>query len=198
MILHWHSEVTPFGKIMTQDAKTAANSRKKPAPAAAKSDGQSSAAFQHYQAAVQLLQQGKYDRALAAFEKLRPDAPIEIKERCRVYIVTCQRQLEKPSLSFATPEEHFDFAVAQLNNGYYEDARDHFNNILAQVPEADYAFYGLALLNAVTGQSQECLNNLARAIELNPKNRLQARVDNDFQSMVDDPRFTELLYPEIP
>ena len=59
-------------------------------------------------------------------------------------------------------------------------------------------FYGLALLNAVTGQSQECLTNLGRAIELNPKNRLQARVDNDFQSMVDDPRFTELLYPEIP
>ena len=40
--------------------------------------------------------------------------------------------------------------------------------------------------------------NLARAIELNPRNRLQARADNDFQSMVDDPRFTELLYPEVP
>jgi hypothetical protein len=40
--------------------------------------------------------------------------------------------------------------------------------------------------------------NLARAIELNPKNRLQARADNDFLSMQDDPRFTELLYPEVP
>jgi hypothetical protein len=38
---------------------------------------------------------------------------------------------------------------------------------------------------------------LSRAIELNPKNRVQARVDNDFQNMVDDPRFTELLYPEV-
>jgi hypothetical protein len=33
---------------------------------------------------------------------------------------------------------------------------------------------------------------------MNPKNRLQARVDNDFQNMADDPRFTELLYPEVP
>jgi tetratricopeptide (TPR) repeat protein len=183
---------------MTQDAKTAATSRKKSTSAAARSDGQLSAAFQHYQAAVQLLQQGKYDRALAAFEKLQPDAPSEIQERCRVYITTCQRQLAKPNLSFPTPEEHFDFAVAQLNNGYFEEAREHFNKILVQVPDADYVFYGLALLNAVSGQSQECLTNLGRAIELNPKNRLQARVDNDFQSMVDDPRFTELLYPEIP
>jgi hypothetical protein len=45
---------------------------------------------------------------------------------------------------------------------------------------------------------QGCLDNLTKAIELNPKNRLQARSDNDFQNMVDDPRFTELLYPEIP
>jgi hypothetical protein len=53
-------------------------------------------------------------------------------------------------------------------------------------------------LDAITGRTQDCLANLGRAIELNPKNRLQARADNDFQSMADDPRFTELLYPEIP
>jgi tetratricopeptide (TPR) repeat protein len=115
-----------------------------------------------------------------------------------MYIQTCQRQLEKPSLVFATPEEHYDYAVSQLNTGYYEEARDQFSNILAAHPDADYAFYGLALLDSITGRTQDCLANLARAIELNPRNRLQARADNDFQSMVDDPRFTELLYPEIP
>lgn len=182
---------------MMQDAR-AAISRKKPLPAAAKPDGQTTAAFQQYQTAMQLLQQAKFDKALAAFEKLLPTAPAEIKERCKIYIATCQRQLERPNLAFATPEEHYDYAVAQLNNGYYEEAREHFDSILAKHPDADYVFYGMALLSAITGQAQDCLSNLARAIELNPKNRLQARVDNDFQSMVDDPRFTELLYPEIP
>ena len=183
---------------MMQDLRTAAAGRKKTAPTSAKSEAQTAAAYQHYQAAVQLLQQAKYDRALTAFEKLVSSAPIEIKERCRMYMTTCQRQLERPSLTFATPEEHYDYAVAQLNNGYFEEAREHFNSILSSDPNADYALYGLALLNAITGQSQECLDNLGKAIELNPKNRLQARVDNDFQSMVDDPRFTELLYPEVP
>ncbi len=183
---------------MMQELNAAAAGRKKNTPTAAKSDGHSGAVFQHYQSAVQLLQQGKFDRALVAFEKLLPEAPMEIGERCRVYIVTCRRQIEKPPLDFATPEEHYDFAVAQLNNGYYEEAREHFDKILSQVPSADYVFYGLALLNAVTGETQDCLTNLAHAIELNPKNRLQARVDNDFQNMADDPRFTELLYPEVP
>ena len=55
-----------------------------------------------------------------------------------------------------------------------------------------------AVLDSITGRAQDCLANLARAIELNQRNRLQARVDNDFQNMQDDPRFTELLYPEAP
>ena len=187
---------------MTQDARSAAPSRKKTPPPAAKSGGHATTgtgpAFQHYQAAVQLLQQGKYEKALAAFEKLLPTAPLEIKERCQMYINTCQRQMEQSKLTFLTPEEHYDYAVSQLNTGYYEEAREQFGNILADHPEADYAFYGLALLDSITGRPQDCLTNLARAIELNPKNRLQARADNDFQSMVDDPRFTELLYPEVP
>jgi tetratricopeptide (TPR) repeat protein len=187
---------------MKREDRSAAPGRKKILAPAAKSSGRFSTgigpAFQHYQAALLLLQQGKYEKALAALEKLLLAAPAEIKERCQMYISTCRRQLEKPNLAFATPEEHYDYAVSQLNTGYYEEARDQFNGILANYPNADYAFYGLALLDSITGRAQDCLGNLARAIDLNPKNRLLARADNDFQSMVDDPRFTELLYPEIP
>jgi tetratricopeptide (TPR) repeat protein len=155
-------------------------------------------AFLHFQAAMVLLQQGKFDKALAAFEKLLASVPPELLERCKMYLSICQKQLDKPPLTFSTPEEHYDYAISQLNTGYYEEAREEFNSILAANPEADYAFYGLALLDAMTGRTQECLGNLAKAIELNPRNRFQARVDNDFQSMADDPRFTELLYPEVP
>jgi len=194
-------KVPALGKLMMQEARTAATSRKKSPAPIARPGGQPTTGtgpvFQHFQSAVQLLQQGKYEKALAAFEKMLPVAPPPILERCQMYITTCQHQLDKPSLTFLTPEEHYDYAVSQLNTGYFEEARDQFNNILAAYPDADYAYYGLALLDAITGRSPDCLRNLGRAIELNPKNRLQARVDNDFQSMVDDPRFTELLYPEV-
>lgn len=186
------------GKSMTQDAKSAAPGRKKPSTIAGKSGMSSSPAFQHYQGAVQMLQQGKYDKALAAFEKLLPSAPPEILERTRMYISTCKRQLERTHLAFQTPEERYDYAISQLNQGYFEEAREQLNGVVTADPRADYAFYGLAVLDSITGHPQDCLNNLGRAIELNAKNRLQARSDNDFQSMVDDPRFTELLYPEVP
>ena len=188
---------------MTHDVRPAAPGRKKTPPQqAVKSGGHTPTGtgpvFQHYQSAVQLLQQGKFEKALAAFEKLLLTAPPEIKERCQMYVCTCQRQLEHSRLTFLTPDEHYDYAISQLNTGYYEEAREQFNSILAAYPKADYAFYGLALLDSITGRTQDCLRNLAQAIELNPRNRLQARADNDFQSMVDDPRFTELLYPDVP
>ncbi len=187
---------------MTQEARSAATSRKKSPSVAAKPVSHSSTAtapvFHQYQAAVQLVQQGKFEKAIAAFEKVLPAAPPEIIERCRMYIQTCQRQMSENGLAFTTPEERYDYAISQLNAGYFDDAAEQLQIILAEHPDADYALYGLAILDSITGRAQECLDNLARAIELNPRNRLQARSDNDFQSMVDDPRFTELLYPEVP
>ena len=187
---------------MTQEAKSAAASRKKTPPPAARPGSHSSTAtgpvFQQYQAAVQLVQQGKFDKAIAAFEKVMPSAPPEIVERCRMYVVSCRRQLDRQGLAFLTSGERYDYAVSLINTGDFEEATNQLKGILADDPGADFAHYGLALLYSITGKTQDCLDSLSQAIELNPKNRLQARSDNDFQSMVDDPRFTELLYPELP
>jgi tetratricopeptide (TPR) repeat protein len=192
-------------KRMTQQARNAVTSRKKTpsapakaqsAKAAAAAVAANNAAYQHYQGAVQLVQQGKYEKALTALEKLLPDAPREISERVRMYIATCRRQLEHARITFQSAEERYNYAVLQLNNGLYEDAREHFQGVLDTEPKADYAWYGLALLECITNHPEECLEALHKAIRLNSRNRLQARTDNDFQAMADDPRFTELLYPE--
>lgn len=197
---------------MMLEAHTPLSSRKKATPSATHPGGTGSAlrgsgsraaqhdaaVLQHYQSAVQLLQQAKFDKALIAFEKLLGTAPLPLAERCRMYLTACHRELSKSKLVFATPEEQYDYAVSLLNTDYYEEAREQFTAILHGHPSADYALYGLAVLDAITGQVEECLEHLARSIDQNPRNRLQARTDNDFQSMQDDPRFTELLYPEAP
>jgi tetratricopeptide (TPR) repeat protein len=152
----------------------------------------------HYQNAVQLMQEGKFEKARALFEKINFEHAPELSERSRIYISVCERHTQKESLVFANPEEQYDYAVSLLNTGNYEDARDQFEGLLRKNSNADYAHYGLAVLDSITGQAEECLNHLAHAIELNPQNRIQARSDIDFNDMADDPRFTELLYPETP
>ena len=152
--------------------------------------------FAQYQSAVQLMQEGKFDRARTVFEKLTQNGAPELLERCRTYLVVCDRQSQKKELAFISSEEQYDYAISLLNTGNYEDARDQFESLLKKNSLADYAHYGLAILNSITGQAEDCLDHLHRAIELNPQNRIQARSDSDFNDMADDPRFTELLYPE--
>jgi hypothetical protein len=43
---------------------------------------------------------------------------------------------------------------------------------------------------------EDSLRHLDSAIRLNASIRFQARNDSDFQNLSEDPRFTELLYPD--
>ena len=54
----------------------------------------------------------------------------------------------------------------------------------------------MAALNCLTGYVEESLKTLKEAIQANPALRFQARNDTDFQNLAEDPRFTELLYPD--
>ncbi len=154
-------------------------------------------AMEEYAHAVQSMQEGKYDKARQGFEKLTQGGPPELLERSRVYLAACERYAKQAGLEFGSNEEQYDYAISLLNTGFYEEAREQFEAILNRAPDTDYALYGLAILESMTGQTERCLEHLERSIEINPRNRIQARADSDFQDMADDPRFTELLYPEM-
>ena len=149
-----------------------------------------------YEAALRLMQEGKYEKAHAAFDKMLAASPGDLRDRIRMYSNACLLKIDKGTATFQTHEERYDFAVSLLNQGKYAEAREHLREILKENARADYAFYGLAVLSSITGNSHECLEHLTEAIRQNPRHRIQARADSDFQDMADDPRFTELLYPE--
>ena len=149
-----------------------------------------------YESALKLMQAGKFEKAHIAFNAMLATAPNDLADRIRMYISACVAQIDKGTTKFESHEERYDYAVSLLNHGHYEDARQHFHEILLKEKAADYAFYGLALLSSMTGDTSKCIDHLTEAIRLNGQNRFQARLDSDFDSVADDPRFTELLYPE--
>jgi tetratricopeptide (TPR) repeat protein len=171
-------------------ARTIAGTAPKPV------DASRAQAITLYEAALKLMQEGKYDKAHLAFDKMLQASPGDLADRIRMYINACVQQIGKGKTTFSSHEEQYDYAISLLNNGHYEDAREQFSIILDANNQADYAFYGLAVLSSMTGDSNTCLEHLTEAIRQNPRNRIQARADSDFQDMADDPRFTELLYPE--
>lgn len=153
-------------------------------------------AVQNYEAAIKAMQEHKFEKAKTLLEKILAGGTKELMDRARVHLNLCNQQLAGAATNFKTQEEHFDYAVSLMNSGQFDQARGHLEKILKQNGKADFAYYGMAVVDCLTGQVEASLKNLGEAIRLNPQNRFQARNDSDFQNMADDPRFTELLYPE--
>jgi len=149
-----------------------------------------------YEQALKALQAQKFEKAKPLLEKVVATGPKDLADRARMHLSICDQQLTKATNRFNSVEEHYDFAVSLMNMGDFLTAREHLEKIANQSPKLHFIWYGLAALECLTGHTNESLQHLAEAIKLNPRVRFQARNDSDFKNMSDDPRFTELLYPE--
>ncbi len=153
-------------------------------------------AVQNYEAGLKALQAHKYDKAKTYFEKVVAGSSPELADRAAVHLNTCNQQLTRVTTNFKNPEEQFDYAVSLINMGDYVTARENLEELARKAPKLDFVWYGMAALNCLTGHFPEAISSLQEAIRLNPANRYQARNDSDFKNLADDPRFTELLYPD--
>jgi tetratricopeptide (TPR) repeat protein len=153
-------------------------------------------AVQNYEAGLRAMQERKFDKARTYLQKVAAGPGKELADRASVHLNTCNQHLERTAPQFKSPEEHFDYAISLMNVGDYVSTREHLERLSKQNPKADYVAYGIAALDCLTGHVEDSLRHLDEAIRLNPALRFQARNDSDFQNLVEDPRFTELLYPD--
>lgn len=153
-------------------------------------------AVQNYEAGLRAMQEHKFDKAKGYLQKVLGGSNPELADRAKTHLNICNQHLERATSQFKTPEEHYDYAVSLMNLGDYVSAREHLEKLHKQNPAADYVAYGLAALDCLTGRVEEALKHLDEAIRQNPSLRFQARNDSDFQNLAEDPRFTELLYPD--
>jgi len=181
------------GKPLSGASTRAVTAAPKPA---AKPDPAFTQAVQNFEAGMKFLQSQKFDKAEPLLAKVVAGPDKGLADRARMYLNVCKQQLARTSATFKTAEEHYDYAIALMNRGDYDEARNHLQRLIKSNPKADYAVYGLAVLECLNGRVEECLRTLQQAITLNPSLRFQARNDSDFSSVADDPRFTELIYPE--
>ncbi len=150
-----------------------------------------------YDEALGLFHQQKFQRAKQELEKVVAGPSKELADRARMHIKIAEQRM-KPSQEQnpRTFEEHYQRGVAMMNLGRWDDARESLDKARKLAPKADHIVYALAALDCLTGEADAALANLKIAIELRGANRYHARNDEDFAFLQEDPRFTELLYPE--
>jgi tetratricopeptide (TPR) repeat protein len=150
-----------------------------------------------YDEALALFHQQKFQRAKQELEKVLEGPSKELADRARMHIrIAEQRMKPTHEQTPRTAEDHYQRGVTMMNLGRWDEARESLDKARKQAPKADHIVYALAALDCLTGEADSALANLKIAIELRPANRYHARNDEDFAFLQEDPRFTELLYPE--
>lgn len=189
------NQTKPVNKKKTQAAEPESPAGK---ALVASNDPRFTQAVQNYESGLKAMQAHKFDKAVAFLEKVVAGPSPELADRAAVHLNTCKQQSVRGDAAskFKSPEEHYDYAISLVNMGDYITAREHFDKLLKTHPTKDFVWYGTAVLECLTGHYPESLRALAESIRLNPSNRFQARNDSDFNNLSEDPRFTELLYPE--
>ncbi len=150
-----------------------------------------------YDEALALFHQQKFARAKQELEKVLEGPSQGLADRARMHLRIAEQRM-KPSAEQnpRTADEHYQRGVAMMNIGRWDDARESLLKARKASPKSDYIHYALAALDCLTGEADSALANLKVAIELRAENRYHARNDEDFAFLQEDPRFTELLYPE--
>lgn len=167
-----------------------------PAAAAAPQPNAALDQLQFYEAGMRLFHAGKYREARDLFLQSLVGTERDVAHRAESHIRMCDRRLEVPQPVLHTADDHYNYGVAMLNSRDLTAARYHLQIALAMDAGADHIHYALALCHGLAGDLQGAYENLRRAIELHPRNRISARQDADFAAFVNSPPFDRLLHPE--
>ena len=151
-----------------------------------------------FEKGVKQFNRHEFEKARPIFERLANLPARDLAERAQVYLNICKQRLSHLSPRLKTIEDYYNYGVSMANQGNQEEAERHLAKALKLAPKSDYIYYALASTFALREHVEAALEHLQKAIQLNERNRYMARNDSDFSKLEEDPRFTELIYPEKP
>jgi len=136
-----------------------------------------------YEHAIRLFSQRKLPEARDRFLEAAKGPAASISDKARTYIQVCDRRTAEVAAPALTAEDHFNHGVERLNASDVERAKHHFGRALQLQPQADHILYTMALCCGLAGDGNGACENLRRAIDLEPRNRILARQDPEFLAL---------------
>jgi tetratricopeptide (TPR) repeat protein len=156
--------------------------------------------LQIFDRAAKLFRAQQYQEAREVFEQAANGSLREVSHNAKLHMIMCDRRLEKPSLNLKTLDDHYNYAVERLNARDLNVARATLERAIelsrADGDRADYVYYAMGACHALSGDARGAYENLKRAIEIDPRNRVAARQDPDFAGASQQPPLQQLLHPE--
>jgi tetratricopeptide (TPR) repeat protein len=151
--------------------------------------------LRQFEIASRHFQKQQYAKAKEIFDRLAAVPYLEIADRARLHSHLCDHKLGGPAPSLRRVD-HYLLGVAELNVRKVDLAIEHLTKADKSVPNREYVKYALAAAYAVRGNADLALEHLKAAVRLRPQNSFQARHDQDFRSLAENPVFRTLIGAE--
>jgi tetratricopeptide (TPR) repeat protein len=175
----------PKNETKTPPAKTAAAPAPQKAAAAAKPGSGGDPAIEALTQGLAALQAKQWAKAVEHFERAVQESDVpEVKDRAKQFLAISRQRAEGQASKPAKGEEQDPFllAVYEKNRGNLREALEMSRK--GGLDQKDERFaYLAASIHAVENRLDEAAQALARAVELNPKNRIHAFHDPDFAEL---------------
>jgi len=91
----------------------------------------------------------------------------------------------------------FDQGLSFFHKGEYDKALSFFEEVIYDEPDNSEALYNLACCCSMTGQKDNALIFLSRAVRLNPHCQDWAQEDHEFEAVRNEPTFKRLVSGEM-
>ena len=142
-----------------------------------------------FERGVRAVHAGKWAEAEKALQKVVAESSLsEVAHRAEQYLALVDRYKSAPPAN----EDPYLEAVVLHNQGDLDGAEKLC--LASGRLDSDERFaYLAAAISALRGDSETATARLETAIDLNPRNRIQAAEDMDFEAMREDEAFAELL-----
>lgn len=144
-----------------------------------------------YEKGLAALAKNDWDQAVKHFEAAVDESDsLELLERARAHLEAARRA----AAGEGGRPDAFTEAVLALNRGDTDRVLEVAGGAAGSGKQRDERFvYLLAAAHAQRGERERALELLAEAIELEPRNRIHALNDPDFEQLQDDPELARLL-----
>jgi len=149
-----------------------------------------------FELAMEQFHARNFNAALHGFQAAAEGPSSEIAYTARLHQRMCEQRMNRQQEEPQSAEDHYNLGVALINSRDLPQARIQLEAALELSNDADHFHYAMALLCGLEGNYAASARALARAIQLNSRNRSAARNDPDFQEILRHHEVRTVLDPE--
>ena len=117
------------------------------------------------------------------------DAERELIDRAQIYLSICEERKKNTSIPLKTFDDYYQYGIYKMNSGEYEEALKLLNKAQELNPKEGKVFYMIADVYCRMGDTDNCLEYLRKAIQIDKYFQVLAQNEMDFEFLREDKKF---------